>query len=336
MKRFPTLLCGLLLAGAAAGQSTKIVVTGPFVEMAKPLAATFPNIRFAAAATPQEALGQVADADAIFGAMNPAILKAQKKLRWVQIHSAGAETYLFPEFVASDITLTNCKIVQGPNIADHAMALLLAITRNLNVTIPKQKTEEWLRGDLAGRAVELTGKTAVIIGLGGIGTQIAQRAHAFGMRVLAVDPKDIPITNVVEKVVTPDRLQELLPQADVVFMSAPHTKETEGMMGAAEFGMMKRNSYFVAVSRGKTYNSEALVKALDEKRLAGAGLDVTNPEPLPKGHPLWKFDNVVITPHIAGQSDVVGGRRLALVSENIRRFLTGKTMLNVVDKRRGY
>jgi phosphoglycerate dehydrogenase-like enzyme len=119
-------------------------------------------------------------------------------------------------------------------------------------------------------------------------------------------------------------------------MSAPHTKETEGMLGSAEFGMLKKNSYFVAVSRGKTYNSEALVKALDEKRLAGAGLDVTNPEPLPKGHPLWKFNNVVITPHIAGQSDVVGGRRLALVSENIRRFLAGKVMLNVVDKQKGF
>jgi phosphoglycerate dehydrogenase-like enzyme len=99
---------------------------------------------------------------------------------------------------------------------------------------------------------------------------------------------------------------------------------------------MKKNSYFIAVSRGKTYNSEALVKALDEKRLAGAGLDVTNPEPLPKGHPLWKFSNVVITPHIAGQSDVVNTRRLALVSENIRRFQAGKTLLNVVDKQKGF
>lgn len=334
MKRMVVLW--MALAAAAAAQSAKIVVAGQFSEMFPQLQRTFPNVKFVAAPAPADVLREASDADAIFGAMNPAILKAQKKLRWVQIYSAGAETYLFPEFVASNITLTNCKIVQGPNIADHALALLLALTRNLYVTIPKQPSEEWLRGDLAGRPVELTGKTAVIIGLGGIGTQIAQRAHAFGMRVIGVDPKDIPITNAVEKVVTPDRLHEVLPQADVLFMSAPHTKETEGMLGPAEFGMMKKNSYFVAVSRGKTYNSEALVKALDEKRLAGAGLDVTNPEPLPKGHPLWKFNNVVITPHIAGQSDVVGGRRLALVSENIRRFLAGKTMLNVVDKQKGF
>ncbi len=329
------LMLALALAAAAAAQ-TKIVVTGQFLEMTGQLQSAFPNVTFVAARTPEETLKQVADADAIFGAMNPGILKSQRKLRWVQIYSAGAETYLFPDFVNSSIVLTNCKIVQGPNIADHAMALLLAITRNLNITLPKQSSEEWLRGDLGGRAVELTGKTAVIIWVGWIGTQIAQRAHAFGMRVIGVDPKDIPITNVIERIVTPDHLNEVLPLADVVFMSAPHTRETEGMMGPDQFGRMKKNSYFIAVSRGKTYNSEALVKALDEKRLAGAGLDVTNPEPLPKGHPLWKFSNVVITPHIAGQSDVVNTRRLALVSENIRRFQAGKTLLNVVDKQKGF
>ena len=210
----------------------------------------------------------------------------------------------------------------------------LSLSRSLNETIPRRTEEAWLRGEF--HPIELTGKTALIIGLGGIGTQIAQRANAFNMRVVAVDPKDIPISRAVEKIVTPDRLHELLPQADVVFMSAPHTKQTEGMMGAAEFGMMKKGSYFIAVSRGKTYDSNALVKALDEKRLSGAGLDVTNPEPLPAGHPLWKFPNVVITPHIAGQSDVVNTRRVPLVQENIRRFLAGKPMLNVVDKQKGY
>jgi phosphoglycerate dehydrogenase-like enzyme len=331
-----TLWLGVALAGLAAAQSTKIVVSDRFVGMIPQLQTSFPNVKFVAASTPADVVREIADADAVFGSMNPAVFKAQKKLRWVQIYSAGAETYLFSDFVNSPITLTNCKIVQGPNIADHALALLLALTRKLYVTIPKQAGQEWLRGDMQGQLVELTGKTAVIIGLGGIGTQIAQRAHAFGMRVIGVDPKDIPITNAVEKTVTPDRLHEVLPQGDVVFMSAPHTRETEGMLGPAEFGMMKKNSYFVAVSRGKTYNTEALMKALDEKRLAGAGLDVTNPEPLPQGHPLWKFTNVVITPHVAGQSDVVTGRRLALVTENTRRFLAGKVLLNIVDKQKGY
>ena len=138
------------------------------------------------------------------------------------------------------------------------------------------------------------------------------------------------------KLVRPDRLDTVLPEADVVFVSAPHTKESEGMMGPRQFELMKKNSYFIAVSRGKLYSTEALMKALDSKHLAGAGLDVTDPEPLPKDHPLWKFENVVITPHVAGQSDQVQQRRMELLKENVRRFAAGEPLLNVVDKQKGY
>jgi phosphoglycerate dehydrogenase-like enzyme len=335
-KPLSLILWAALLASAAPAQNKKIVVTGRFADWAAELQKAAPGVTVEAAAD-QEILQKVADADAIFGTIDPQIVKAGKKLKWVQIYSAGVENFVrHPEVVNSDIVMTNCKIIQGPNIADHAMALLLALTRGVYQAIPLRSREEWLRGKYPFTTIELTDKTALIIGLGGIGTQIAQRARAFGMRVTAVDPKDIPITSTVEKIVTPDRLHEVLPQADVVFMSAPHTRQTEGMMGAAEFGMMKKGSYFIAVSRGRTYDSNALVKALDEKRLAGAGLDVTNPEPLPKGHPLWKFENVIITPHIAGGSDLVNDRRLALFKENIRRFAAGKPLLNVVDKQKGY
>jgi phosphoglycerate dehydrogenase-like enzyme len=121
-----------------------------------------------------------------------------------------------------------------------------------------------------------------------------------------------------------------------VFVSAPLTNESRGMVGERQFSLMKKNTFFVAVSRGGLYDTPALVKALDSKHLAGVGLDVTNPEPLPKGHPLWKFDNVIITPHVAGGSDQVGGRRMAVYKENIRRFVNGEPMLNVVDKVKGY
>ncbi|MCX6638502.1 MAG: D-2-hydroxyacid dehydrogenase, partial [Acidobacteria bacterium] len=119
-------------------------------------------------------------------------------------------------------------------------------------------------------------------------------------------------------------------------ISAPHTPQSEGMMGARQFDLLKKGVYFIAVSRGKLYDTGALVRALDSRRLAGAGLDVTNPEPLPKGHPLWKFENVIITPHVAGQSDLVQGRRMDLLKENIRRFAAGEPLLNVVDKAKGY
>jgi phosphoglycerate dehydrogenase-like enzyme len=333
--RKQVLLIFTLLQCAAwlPAQSKKILVTAMSPDAVKELQAAAPNVMLVPVGRDQ-LLREVADADAILGTVTPELIRAGKKLKWVQIASAGAEGVLSPELRDSGITLTNCKIIQGPEIADHAMALLLALTRGLYRTIPNRTKEEWTPGG-AG-LIELQGKTAVIIGVGGIGTQIAQRAHAFGMKVVGVDPKDIPFTYFVSRVVPPDRLDSVLPEADVVFVSAPHTRESEGMMGPRQFELMKRGAYFVAVSRGPLYNTEALVKALESKRLSGAGLDVTNPEPLPKGHPLWKFENVLITPHVATASDQLQTRRIALFKENIRRFAANEPLLNVVDKQKGY
>jgi phosphoglycerate dehydrogenase-like enzyme len=279
-------------------------------------------------------LSQAADADAILGAISPEILHAAHQLKWVQVYSAGVENYLFPEFQNSSVVLTNCKILMGPEIADHAFALLLSLTRDLYRIIPARTTEEWRRDTF--RPVELRGKTAVVVGVGGIGSQIAQRAHAFGMTVIGVDPKDMPLNPYVSRMVTPGQIDSVLPLADVLFISAPHTPQSEGMIGPHQFELLKKGAYFIAVSRGKIYDTNALVKALDSRSLAGAGLDVTNPEPLPKGHPLWKFENVVITPHIAGMSDGVEARQMDLIKENIARFVKDQPLLNVVDKQKGY
>jgi phosphoglycerate dehydrogenase-like enzyme len=232
------------------------------------------------------------------------------------------------------VVVTNSKNVYGPQIADHAFAFLLALTRRLNVTIPRQPLEEWPAGRTG--VFELDGKTAVIIGVGGIGGQIAQRAHGFGMQVIGVDIRDIPTSVFVQRVVPPDMLNSVLPEADVVFVSVPSTDKSNGMMGARQFELMKQGSYFIAVSRGKIYDHMALAQALESKRLAGAGLDATEPEPLPKGHPLWKFPNIVITPHTSGGSDNLQRRIDYLVRENIRRFGAGLPLLNVVDKKAGF
>jgi phosphoglycerate dehydrogenase-like enzyme len=314
-------------------ESKKIVVTGMPPEAIRELQSVSPEAKVVSAEEGR-LLDQVADADAIFGTINPELFRAAKKLKWVQVYSAGVETYRFPEFLNSSVVLTNCKILQGPNIADHAFSLLLALTRDLYKIIPNRTQEQWRRGEY--HPIELRGKTAVIVGVGGIRQQVAQRAHAFGMNVIGVDPKEMPLNPYVSKMVFPDRLDSVLPQADVIFISAPHTPASEGMIGPKQFEEMKTGAYFIAVSRGKLYNTDALVKALDSRRLAGAGLDVTNPEPLPKGHPLWKFENVIITPHIAGQSDSVQERRMALIKENIARFVKGEPLENVVDKVKGY
>ncbi|MDP8979607.1 MAG: D-2-hydroxyacid dehydrogenase [Acidobacteriota bacterium] len=322
-----------LAAGLWGAEHKKIVVMGLTPAAIRELGAVSPNVTVEAVDRTRS-LEQLADADALFGGIDAAQFSAAKKLKWVQLYSAGVEHLRFPEFTNSNVTLTNCKIIQGPEIADHAFALLLALTRDLHQIIPQKSTE-----NLAGnryQPVELRGKTAVIVGVGGIGSQIAQRAHAFGMTVIGVDPKEMPLNPYVSRMVPPDRIDTVLPLADVVFISAPHTPQSEGMIGPRQFEEMKPGAYFIAVSRGKVYNTGALVKALDSRRLSGAGLDVTDPEPLPKGHALWKFENVIITPHIAGQSDGIDARRMVLLKDNILRFDRGEPLLNVVDKVKGY
>lgn len=322
--------------GTLAAQQKKILVTGLAAEQVAELQAAAPQARLVPV-TAKELVSEVVDADAVIGTITPEAVRAAKKLKWVQTASAGVERYLHlasPELRDGDIVLTNCKIIQGPEIADHAFALLLALTRGVAHYRDAQKQEEWARG--GAPLIELKDKTAVIIGVGGIGMQIAVRAKAFGMRVIGVDPEDFPYVPHVDEWVRPDRLDAVLPRADVVFIAAPHTPASDRMMGPRQFELVKKGAYFVAVSRGRLFDGDALVRALDARHLAGAGLDVTDPEPLPKGHPLWKFNNVVITPHVAGGSDAVGRRRLELYQENLRRFLAGEPLLNVVDKQKGY
>lgn len=336
MRRF---VLALLVFTCVVSAQTKKVIANLSPEMTAALAKTAPNVKIVPARG-AELAKEIVDADAMVGVrLTPELFKQAKQLKWLHISSAGVEphgnqTGVFPELVESNVVVTNAKNVYGPQIADHAFAFLLALTRKLNVTLPRQHLEEWPSGREG--MFELDGKTAVVIGVGGIGSQIAQRAHGFGMKVIGVDIRDIPKSNILQRVVPPDMLDSVLPEADVVFVSVPHTKKSEGMMGARQFDLMKQGSYFIAVSRGKIYDHSALVKALDSKRLAGAGLDATDPEPLPKGHALWKFPNVVITPHSSGGSDNLQARLNHIVQENIRRFGAGLPLLNVVDKREGF
>src|SRR5262249_38861342 len=291
--------------------------------------------------TKETVMKEIVDADAYIGNIRPEEVRAGKKLKWVQVNSAGVETVLFRsggnDLRDSNIVLTNNKVVQGPEIADHALAMLLMFTRHLH-TYYANKSKEELRTPGGGRfpGIELNGRTAVIIGVGGIGTQIAFRAWAFGMNVIGVDPEDKPFMPIIKKIVKPDQLDEVLPEADVVFISTPHTEKSHKMMGPSQFEKMKKGSYFITASRAGIYDLTAMVRPLEEKRLTAAGVDVTDPEPLPKGHPLWKFDNVVISPHIAGRSDKDAARMTGTVKENIRRFVDGKPLINVVDKQKGY
>jgi phosphoglycerate dehydrogenase-like enzyme len=319
-------------------QTKKIVVMGQNPEVIADWQSASSQVKLVPV-TKETVMQEIADADAFVGTITPAMVRAGKKLQWTQTISAGVENVLHrsggDDLRNSNIILTNNQIVQGPEIADHAMAMLLAHSRGLLKAVENRKAEIW-RPPGPYEGIELRGKTAVIIGCGGIGQQLGLRAWAFGMNVIGVDPEDMPFSPFFTSFVKPDQLNEVIPQADVVFISAPWTPKSEKMIGPQQFELMKKGSYFIAVSRGGIYDLNALVKALDSQRLAGAGLDVFDPEPLPPGHPLWKFNNVIITPHVAGRSDMDRGRMLGIVKSNIQRFAEGKPLLNVVDKSRGW
>jgi D-2-hydroxyacid dehydrogenase (NADP+) len=327
---------GLCVLGLSA-QTKKIVVTMPDPDMLRELQSASPKVRIVPV-TGQNVIQEIGDADAFIGNITPAQVRAGKNLKWVGVMAAGVENVLFMsggnDLRDSNIVLTNNKVVQGPEIADHAFAMLLALARNLPAFWAAKAQERLTARPFPG--IELNGRTAVVIGVGGIGMQIATRAWAFGMTVIGVDTEDKPFTPIVKKFVKPDQLDAVLPEADVVFISVPHTPLSHKMVGAKEFDLMKKGSYFIAVSRGGIYDMNGLVKALDEKKLAGAGVDVTDPEPLPPGHPLWKFPNTIITPHIAGRSDKDRARMVGTIKENIQRFADGKPLINVVDKQKGY
>ncbi|HXG08826.1 MAG TPA: NAD(P)-dependent oxidoreductase [Gemmataceae bacterium] len=301
-----------------------------------------PEVEFIPCKTAADAAKAAVDADAVIGFCTPEIVRAGKRLRWIQVGSAGVEKDLFPELINSNIVLTNTQRIYGPNVADQAMALLLCLTRGVRPPGPLESlgnnpTKDYRWESLKTvKPLELHGKTMLVVGLGGIGTQIARRAQAFGMRVMAIDPKDMARPDFVFSLDKPAKLMELLPKADVVVLACPLTVETRGLIGEPQFKVMKKSAYLINIARGGLVRTDDLVAALKNGQIAGAGLDVTDPEPLPDGHPLWKLPNVVISPHLGGQSDARADRQWRLWRENLRRFVAGEPLVAVVDKEKGY
>ena len=280
------------------------------------------------------ALDLIGDADAFYGRMTPALLAAGKNLRWVQATSAGLDGYYFPELHESDVTVTNLRGIYSDVIAEHVFALLLSLARGL---------PEYFRSQLEGRwekkpvpVIHVAGTTLGVLGLGGIGLAVAERGHAFGMRVLALDPAPKARPDHVERIFGVDELHEMLADVDFFVICAPHTGETDRMIDAEALRAMKRSAVFINIGRGKVVDLAALTRALQKGELAGAGLDVFEEEPLAEGHPLWAMENVMITPHVAADSDRIEDRRIGLIAENVRRFQDGRALLNVVDNRKGY
>ncbi|MGJ8644196.1 MAG: D-2-hydroxyacid dehydrogenase [Luteolibacter sp.] len=303
------------------------------------LARIAPNLRLVTGLSQKEALARADEAHGVdANYASPEFLKKATNLRWVQVMSAGVDRYISidPLMENDAIVLTNYRAVHGPAIADHAMAMLLYQTRNLGFYAAEQQKGRWSRGGAKSEAIALEGKTMLVVGVGGIGTEIAKRAHGFGMRVIGTRRSDTPSPDFIEKTGKPEDLLAFLPEADVVALAVPLTPETKDLLDAEAFAAMKDGTYLINIARGKVVNTDAMIAALKSGKLAAACLDVTDPEPLTKDHPLWSLPNVIITPHVASRSEVTNQRRAALLRENLRRFASGEPLLNVIDKKLGY
>ena len=278
------------------------------------------------------------EAEVILGICSPQLIRVAKNLRWLQHFGTGVDRcVLSPEAQQADFILTNAQHTAGPPIAEHVIAMLMMLTRNLQYFHHLQQEQTWQRPpDTPSPMIEIGGKTMLVAGLGGIGTEVARRAAALGMRVTATRRSGREGPDFVDYVGLPDELLELAAQADVIVNALPLTRETTGIFGREFFAALKQGAYFISIGRGKSTDTAELIAALKSGRLAGAGLDVTDPEPLTKGHELWTLPNVIITPHISYMTDRGFERNRLVITENLRRYINGERMLNVVDIDRGY
>ena len=306
-------------------------------ELVAALREEFPGVVFVAAPSADVATAEASDADAIIGYCSDDVVAGADELVWIQIFSAGAERCLAVDDVASGrIHLTNMQKMASPVIGEHAIAMMLSLTRGLTQQAKAMPDGNWNRsiGDEISM-MSVDGKTVLVVGLGGIGRAAAKRAAALGMRVIATRNSSRSGPDYVDYVGLSDELFELAAQADVVINALPLTPETEGLFDEAFFDAARPGIFFINVARGASVVTDDLVAALADGRVAGAGLDVTDPEPLPADHALWRMPNVIITPHIAWYGNN-RERQLTLARENIRRFIAGEALLNVVDPERGY
>lgn len=276
----------------------------------------------------------IVDADIAFGGVVPSLFEHAKRLRWIQTVGAGVDRYVQGPLVTSNVALTSEKALVGTHLAEQAFALLLAVTRGIAISLRERRWDA--RIPIRLRSWELGGRTAGLVALGGTGVEIAKRAKAFGMRVIAVDPEPVKVPPEVESCWGMDRFHELLGQSDVVFISAPLTNESRKMFNAAAFAAMKPDSVLINVSRGEIVDADALLAALESGHLRAAGLDVTPEEPLPPDSPLWDHPHVVVTPHVAGASPHRGDRIVERFRRNLGHLLADEPLEGVIDKQKGY
>jgi D-2-hydroxyacid dehydrogenase (NADP+) len=277
------------------------------------------------------ALKAVSDAEVVYGKFSRELFFAAKKLRWVQSKGAGVDFLLFPEFIDSDVVLTNAPI-HGTQIAEMIVAMMLVFMKHLHTFMRYKAERKWQKhvpDDLAG-------KTVGILGLGTIGTETARKAKCLGMKVIALKKHPAPKPKYVDELLGSEGLDWLMRQSDFVAVTVPLTKETHHLIGEEQLRIMKPSAYVINTSRGAVIDTEALIRALKKGWIAGAGLDVFKQEPLQEDSELWKLDNVVMTPHVAGGTPRYDELAIGVFCDNLIRYVENKPLKNIVDKKAGY
>ena len=283
---------------------------------------------------------ELTDAEILLGwSLKPAQFAHAKKLRWIHSPAAAVHQLMYPEMAASPVVITNARAVHAPVVAEHILAVMLALAKRLPSAMRYQQAKTWAQETIWNESPtlrEVAGSTVCVVGMGSIGTEFARRAQALEMHVIAVREHPERGAEFAQEVVGTKELDTALPRADFVVLCAPVTPATRGMMNADRLLHMKKDAYLINVGRGTLVDDAALIAALQGHHIAGAALDVFTEEPLPSDSPYWSLDNVLITPHTAALTDKLWERHYRLVSENLRRFLSGEPLLYVVNKQRGY
>ncbi len=293
-----------------------------------------PSLRVVAASEADRALAQAPEAEVIVAWQIPSVVMERAgRLRWIHATAAGIDTLLFPEVLGGKVLLTSSVGVHTTGLPEHVMALVLMFARRLHVALRNQMAHRWNRTSAIGE--EVAGKTLGVLGLGAIGRALSHRASAFGMRVIGTKRTPEPIPHV-ERILPPEGTDDVLRESDFVAVILPLTPQTRGLIDARAFGLMKRTAVLINVGRGAVVREAALIASLQAGTIAGAGLDVFEREPLPADSPLYDMENVVITPHVSGASPTYFDRAIPFFCENLRRYLAGQPMANVVDPARGY
>lgn len=287
--------------------------------------------------TDEEVQAHLSDAEAVYGWVSPEQLPLAENLRWLQSPAAGPQPgFYYPALIEHPVTICNPRGIYNDHIAQHILMFVLALARGLPYYMDAQRNNIWNTNARKSQYIDLAHATALIVGVGGIGHETARLCTKFDMKVIGVDARWEYSAPFVEKH-EPVELNSLIPLADFVIVTTPHTPETEGMWNKNRFALMKETAYFINIGRGKTTILSDLIDALEKGVIAGCGLDVFETEPLPEDNPLWQMSNVLLTPHIAVKdAENIAQRRFELFLENARRFAEGKPLLNIVDKAMWY